>query len=223
LSNRDALQIVNATFVCLKEALLRREPVNIEGFGRWYVEEVTRRRSWRFGKIIISKPYKVSFEIDGQALARAKAEPWCPHPSWEVQRNHEPKLRGRKLVAFLEEQERQRRSELLDEYKQIILRFLQGAMCGEDPLLFWTLRHGSWFHGAVSEVPAGSAGTVSINEAPRVITSTKPKQRSRGSANTAIEGIQWYARWSTRLKVERDLWQEAERTVADMTVRGRWC
>ena len=100
LSNREALQIVNATFACLKEALLRREPVHMEGFGRWYVEEVTRRRSWRFGKIIISKPYKVSFEIDARTLARAKAESWCPHPSWEVQRNHKPKLRGRKLVAF---------------------------------------------------------------------------------------------------------------------------
>ena len=156
-SYREAEKIVNTIFTSIKEALLRKDEVAVEGFGRWRVKELpqAQRRKWRFGKVIILKRYEISFEIERGALLQAGRAEWNPHPSWQARRSKKPKLRGRKLALFLQQQEKERHEMLLTQYARLILKFFQHELRLQDVQLFWTLRHGSWFYGAVSEIPRG--------------------------------------------------------------------
>ncbi|HLH55028.1 MAG TPA: HU family DNA-binding protein [Verrucomicrobiae bacterium] len=220
-SVREAQHTVYAIFSAIKEALLRKDKVELEGFGRWHVKEIPQRRAWRFGKIIQRKPFAVSFEIDAEAFAQASGEAWEPHPGWEARCKQKPKLRGRKLAAFLEEQEEQRRAELLDKYTRLIVRFIRNELYGEDLQMFWILRHKGWFHGPASEVPATERHAVDVSKAAEVIQATKPSNVFQPWPNGTLDGVQWYARWSTRLKVEADIWKEAEQLAADISLGRR--
>jgi len=216
-SFREAAQAIDAIFLSIKEALLRKEDVGVEGFGRWYVGETPRekRRKWRFGKVIQLKPYKVLFEIDANALSQSLNAQWKPHPSWESGRKAKPKLRGRKLALFLQQQEQQRRDLLLTQYSRTILKFLTDELYLEDPVFFWVLRHNSgWFYGEATEIPATEKRSVPFMDAAEVIKATKSDYRYQKWSNGAIEAVRWYARWSTRLKVEPDIWKEAEQLVS---------
>lgn len=222
-SFRQAEKAVNAIFSSIKAALLRRESINVHGFGQWYVEQAPREkiRAWRFGKVILRKPYKVSFEMDPKAFSQHSGEPWNPHPSWAARCKKRPKLRGRQLLAHLEEQEHQRQAKLLDQYTRMIVSFVQNQLYCEDVQQFWILRDTPWFYGQVSEIPVAETRSVAATQAAELIRTTKSGNLPRTWPNGIIEAVRWYARWSTRLEVEPDIWREAEQFAKDVTLRRR--
>lgn len=218
-SFREADKTVDAIFSSIKDALLRRESVTVEGFGRWSVKERRgSRRRWRFGKVITLRPYTISFQVDSDALSRAFYQSWEPHPSW-LGRCSKTKRKRRRLVVSLEQREQRRRDQLRTRYTKLIVKFVQDHLITDDWPLFWTLRQTSWFSGPASEIPKDEIHATNIDEAQKVIDHTKPMERAVRWPNGTIDGMQWYARWSQRLKVERDVWREAERWAADVTVR----
>lgn len=219
-SFREADQIVHAIFSAMKTALLRKESIIVEGFGRWHIEgPLTPNRGWRFGKVIQLKPYKITFEIEAAALAQAGAENWNPHPAWQAQSSRKPKLKGRKLALSLRQQAEQRYRELLRQYTRLIVKFIGDELPCRDLLQFWTLRHGGWFYGQASEVPQSEKHAVNFSEAAAVIGSTKLGDLPLPWPDGEIEAMRWYARWSTRLDVDPEIWKEAESWAAAITLR----
>ncbi len=67
-SYREADKIISAIFESMKQAILRREPVELP-FGTLRVIEKDTGRKWRFGRVIRFRPYKIILDTSKRISA----------------------------------------------------------------------------------------------------------------------------------------------------------
>ena len=218
---REAEDSIEAIFQTIKSALLHRENVTVERFGTWSLKEVEPgriRRRFRFGKIIELKPWKIRFQIEEHALECAYDPDWRPHSSWTEARKRPQKLRGKKLAEFL----RRQREELKYSYVRTIIRFFGDELPGEDWEMIWQLRFNSpWYGGEVTNTRSSELRP--FEDAQEVIRETQPLEFVGQWVNRTIDLVRWYARWTSKLDVDPEIWKEAELQAMNLLRRGdRW-
>ena len=213
----EAELLIESTFDSVKHALLRKEDVAIERFGTWQVVARSTQRKWRFGKVIEPKPYKIVFQADESALAAAWDPDWKAHPAWEKTRTKPPTLRGRKLAEW----HRAQRDSLRDQYIKTIVAFFRDDPTAQDWPMFWNVRwHSPWFAGEAARTQPANSELRPIEAAAQVIKASRPLAVSKDSSSRMIDYVCWYARWTQRLIVDADLWNEAENKAREILRRG---
>jgi nucleoid DNA-binding protein len=213
-----AKEVIETIISSIKAALARKEEVVIDGFGAWKIAKCTSPRAWRFGKVIVEKTYRVNFRCDEDAFFHPSTRSvWKPHPGWKKTRKRSQALRGRKLAEFQRQQAKAREQALLDRYVKIIVDFFMREIQGEDWRMIWMLRfnNSQWYWGEVEQTRSVTKRLRSIKEAEQVIKETEPSKLPRDSNNRVIALIQWYARWTAEIDVDRKLWEFAERRARE--------
>lgn len=224
-SYRTAEAIIKTVFETIKTGLLSKEDVAIEDFGTWSIETTPpdKGRAWRFGKVTAIRPHRVVFTMDDEALSRWSDKTWNPHRAWQITRTRKPRLKGRKLAEFEAREKRERDKRLLKEYTRTIIRFFLDELYAENLNLFWMLRWNSdWYRNEIHRVPPDPSELCSIERAVEVINETRPQQFSSIWVNRAIDSVCWYARWTSRLTVDKEIWREAERSAYELMRSGQY-
>ena len=216
---RESEAVVEAIFDAIKTSLLKHEDVYIEGFGAWTVEERApkARRGYRFGRAVTFRHRKIRFRMEDYALLHAYDPAWQPHTSWSNARKQPKKLRGKKLAELLRRQEELRLQALYVSYVRAIVRFFGDQLYAEDWHMFWGLRWNTkWFEIEAKRTHSEIRNLRPIYDATQIIEETKPTVLAKQWSNRLIELICWYARWTTQLDVDQDLWKEAEQKACDL-------
>ena len=221
---REAEDIIEVMLASLKASLLRREDVTVENFGSWHVREASRSRGYRFGKVVRFKKYKLQFRMEDDALLFAFDPAWKPHASWADTEKRSPKLSRKQRAELARKHEAQRIQTLYLKYVRAIVRFFIGSLIGEDWDMFWAWRwNTSWYVSEADFHRPLKKELRSIDDVENVIAQTKPAALDQQWSNRVIDLLQWYARWSVRLDVERNLWDQAERDARERLKSGhRW-
>ncbi len=201
---REAQKIVDAIFASVKDALKRKEPVSVDGFGSWTIFKPTRSRTWRLKQVVRLKTRPVFHEEEGMRLGPFALK-WKPHDNWKATEARPPDRRSKKYKDYVARREQERHDRLLRLYKDVIIEFfLRTDLDVTHAPTFWNLRWKSALRKRALRP---------VSEAKQLIAETAvPIPRNR--PNRVIDYVEWYVGWSSQLDVDREIWEEAEHCIS---------
>ena len=210
---QEAERIVEAILYSIKNALLQKENVCVEGFGSWNVVPQEPIPKWKLGKVVQMKPYRLKFKIEKYALTKASRLTWNPHPKWRQTEMRPVTLRGKKKEEFKLREAQQARDCLLAQYRQTIMKFFHRYLGPTHWERFWWIRWNTeWFSSEYASAEAAAKEKLFIESAESVMRSAQLDEPPVPE-NRIIDQVRWYARWTAQIEFDAELWAEAERTV----------